>query len=93
MPSRQEKAMKIDHLRYTEYYDMQKVFDELYEKATKGEIFDSLMDIILSRENIHQFFSYSICFILSWVYNGFGKSAISVIIIKKKKNRTQQIYF
>ena len=51
---------------------------------------------LLSRVNIHQFFfffNYSICFILSWVYNGFDKSAISVIIKKKKKSRTQQLGF
>lgn len=31
---------------------MQATFDELYAKSKKGEVFDDLMDIILSRENI-----------------------------------------
>lgn len=31
---------------------MQKVFDELYEKSSKGETFENLIDSILSRENI-----------------------------------------
>mgnify|MGYP002552843796 FL=1 len=52
MPNRKEKPLKIDNLRYAEYYDMQKVFDDLYEKARAGETFDKLMQIILSEENI-----------------------------------------
>ena len=42
----------VDNLRHAEYYDMQSVFDELYEKSRKGIVFESLMDIVLSRENI-----------------------------------------
>jgi group II intron reverse transcriptase/maturase len=35
-----------------EYYGMQEAFDELYAKAKAGEYFTSLMELILSRENI-----------------------------------------
>ena len=42
----------VDNLRHAEYYDMQHVFDELYEKSRKEIVFESLMDIVLSRENI-----------------------------------------
>lgn len=46
------KLRSVKDLRHAEYYDMQSTFDDLYEKSEKGENFDSLMDIILSRENI-----------------------------------------
>lgn len=49
---RAEKLLCVDDLRHAEYYAMQKVFDELYAKSQNGEVFDNLMDIILSRENI-----------------------------------------
>lgn len=39
-------------LRHNEYYDCQKYFDELYRMAKEGYIFEDLMSIILSRENI-----------------------------------------
>ncbi len=47
-----EKAKSVDSLRHAEYYDMQASFDELYAKSQKGEVFNSLMPLILSRENI-----------------------------------------
>jgi group II intron reverse transcriptase/maturase len=47
-----KKPKKVNHLRHAEYYDMQETFDGLYAKATKGEGFDHLMDLIFSRENI-----------------------------------------
>ena len=50
--SKTEKLLCVDDLRHAEYYGMQQTFDELYTKATKGEIFTNLMSIILSRENI-----------------------------------------
>lgn len=47
-----EKSVSIDTLRHSEYYNMQKVLDELYAKSKNGETFDNLMDVIQSRENI-----------------------------------------
>ena len=46
------KARSMESLRHAEYYDMQRTFDELYARSQAGEIFDDLMDLILSRENI-----------------------------------------
>lgn len=43
---------KKNSLRYNEYYDMQKVFDELYDKSIKGYSFKRLMSIINSENNI-----------------------------------------
>lgn len=42
----------MEYLRHAEYYDIQRIFDELYAKSQSGKVFDSLMDLILSRENI-----------------------------------------
>lgn len=39
-------------LRYTEYYDLQHVFDLLYERSRKGESLEDLYEIVISRENI-----------------------------------------
>lgn len=39
-------------VRYTEYFDLQSEFDELYEKSQKGNQFYNLMELITSRENI-----------------------------------------
>ena len=50
-----EKKIKLlseDNLRHAEYYDMQKVFDDLYSRSKQNEIFTGLMEAILSRENI-----------------------------------------
>ena len=53
MPKRkQEKLLCVEALRHSEYYDMQGIFDELYEKSLAGEEFTDLMGLILSRENI-----------------------------------------
>lgn len=55
MPVPKEKHSKIlcvDDLRHAEYYQMQKTFDELYNKSKNNEIFTDLMDLILARENI-----------------------------------------
>ena len=46
------KTKYVEYLRHAEYYDMQSIFDELYARSQAGEIFDGLMDVILSRENI-----------------------------------------
>ena len=47
-----EKPRVVDNLRHAEYYDLQSKFDELYQQSSNNEIFDNLMDLILSRENI-----------------------------------------
>ena len=53
MPNEKKPKTKcVEYLRHAEYYDMQRIFDELYAKSQSGEVFDSLMDLILSRENI-----------------------------------------
>ena len=53
MPNEKKAKSKcVEYLRHTEYYDMQNTFDELYARSQTGEIFDGLMDVILSRENI-----------------------------------------
>ena len=36
----------------TQYYDMQRIQDDLYAKSKEGKIFNQLMDIITSPENI-----------------------------------------
>src|SRR5699024_11567787 len=53
MPNEKKpKTECLEYLRHAEYYDMQSTFDELYARSQAGEIFDGLMDVILSRENI-----------------------------------------
>lgn len=49
---RNQKTKCVEYLRHAEYYDMQSTFDELYARSQAGEIFENLMDVILSRENI-----------------------------------------
>ena len=46
------KPKKVNKLRHAEYYDMQGTFDELFSKASKGEKFESLMNVIFARDNI-----------------------------------------
>lgn len=48
----QKKLLCVDDLRHAEYYQMQDTFDNLYSKNRNGEIFQNLMPLILSRENI-----------------------------------------
>ena len=43
---------KKQSLRNSEYYCMQSEFDELYSLSQKGRIFQNLMEIIRSDENI-----------------------------------------
>ena len=38
--------------RFSEYYDMQHIFDALYAKSKRNENFNNLMKLILKRENI-----------------------------------------
>ena len=47
-----DKRKCVDSLRHNEYYDMQSVFDELYNESIKGSEFHNLMDIILDEDNI-----------------------------------------
>ena len=47
-----KKPRKINNLRHAEYYDMQDTFDGLYTRALKGEVFDNLIDLIFSRDNV-----------------------------------------
>ena len=47
-----DKRKCVDSLRHNEYYDMQGVFDELYNESIKGSEFHNLMDIILDEDNI-----------------------------------------
>ena len=46
------KQLSVDSIRYAEYYGMQETFDSLYARSKNGDVFDDLMDIVLSRENI-----------------------------------------
>ena len=50
--SKKRKQVKINKLRYAEYYGMQSILDSLYLKSQNGENFDKLMGIITSKENI-----------------------------------------
>ena len=47
-----KKPKKVNNLRHAEYYDMQETSDGLYVKALQGGMFDNLMDLIFSRDNI-----------------------------------------
>lgn len=51
MPKK-NKNLCVDDLRHAEYYGMQAIYDELYQKSLNGDSFPNLMSIILSRENI-----------------------------------------
>ena len=46
------KRQKKQKLRNAEYYDLQRLLDELYAKSTRGEKFTSLMGMVKSNENI-----------------------------------------
>ena len=46
----QMKPKKKSKLRNAEYYDIQDVLDELYEKSKSGCIFADLMSVITSEE-------------------------------------------
>lgn len=47
-----QKPVKINKLRYAEYYGQQEIQDKLYEKSSNGEKFDKLMGLITSDANI-----------------------------------------
>ena len=46
------RSLKKQLLRNNEYYDLQNVFDELYEKSSKNYKFKNLMQLITSADNI-----------------------------------------
>lgn len=46
------KSLKKDKLRHNEYYDMQDIFDNLYQKSLEGKEFKNLFTLITKRENI-----------------------------------------
>lgn len=52
MPIERMHTVSKEDLRHAEYYDMQNVFDDLYARSKAGEVFNNLMEIILSRNNI-----------------------------------------
>ncbi len=52
MNGNSKSAPKGNKLRHNEYYGIQPVLDNLYQKATKGNSFKNLMSIIISDENI-----------------------------------------
>lgn len=47
-----KKNLCVDSLRHAEYYDMQPVFDNLYQKSQRGEDFTNLMQLVLGKDNI-----------------------------------------
>ncbi len=53
MTSEQQKSKpKKSKIRYTEYYDLQDTFDGLYADSAQGKIFQNLMPLISSENNI-----------------------------------------
>ena len=48
----QEQKSKQRKIRNSEYYDMVSTFDGLYADSKKGKIFNHLMEVIESEENI-----------------------------------------
>lgn len=48
----QERKKKQRKIRNSEYYDMEATFDKLYAESKDGKVFNRLMDIIESDENI-----------------------------------------
>ena len=47
-----QKKNKQRKIRNSEYYDMEDIFDSLYASSKDGKIFNHLMSIIESEENI-----------------------------------------
>ena len=52
MPKERKKVLCMDAQRHVEYYGMQQTFDELYAKSKAGEVFNGLMELVLSPDNI-----------------------------------------
>ena len=47
-----KKVLKRQTLRNIEYYGLQEIFDELYQKSLENRKFRKLMELILMEENI-----------------------------------------
>ena len=47
-----QSKRKVNKVRYSEYYDLQKTFDRLHRQSQEGNNFYGLMNIISSSENI-----------------------------------------
>ena len=47
-----QKAKKKSKMRHAEYYDMQKILDDLYSASKNGELFGHLMEVISTPNNI-----------------------------------------
>lgn len=43
---------KVNNLRHNEYYGLQDTFDNLYKESNEGKVFDNLMEVIASHQNI-----------------------------------------
>lgn len=52
MNDKSKPTLKDKKLRHNEYYGIQNVLDDLYQKAAKGNSFKKLMPTITSDENI-----------------------------------------
>ena len=52
MPKERKNILCMDAQRHAEYYGMQQTFDELYAKSKAGEVFNGLMELVLSPDNI-----------------------------------------
>ncbi len=48
----QKHKPKKEKIRYTEYYDLQTTFDKLYADSANGKVFQNLMALISSENNI-----------------------------------------
>lgn len=48
---RVQTMLKKDKLRYNEYFDMQSIFDELYQQSRNNNNFYKLMEVIGSKQN------------------------------------------
>lgn len=48
----QKDTCKINKLRYAEYYGQQSILDNLFKESSEGKIFNNLMNLITSNENI-----------------------------------------
>lgn len=52
MPVTTTKQKKNSKIRHLEYYDLQNTLDTLYADSGRGKIFNNLMPLIESEENI-----------------------------------------
>lgn len=52
MSTSEQKKLKQNKIRNTEYYDLQNIFDNLYSDSSNNKVFTNLVELITSRENI-----------------------------------------